>query len=270
VRSRGLPHEKKRGPVISTRFDRQRAVGVTTTESPFTNGFEAALAPPVRTSAPSGFHESEAAVHRLDALIARQSGRIAAVLHDDVSQVLAAIHMTLEDIACDLSPAVQARLRDVRAHLHQIEEQLHDISRQLHPAVVEDFGLADAITFTVRAFTRRTGIPLALSLCLDDPCPPAAADVIFRVVQEALANIAAHACAASASLTVSSRPQSVFCAVCDDGIGFDSSAGRSTRGSERFGLQLIRARVEALGGTFEVESAPRQGTRLRANVPTES
>lgn len=239
---------------------------MTTTEPPFIDRFETALARPVDTIAPSALHGSEAAVLRLHALIARQSGRIAAVLHDDVSQVLAAVHMTLEDIACDLSPAVQARLRDVRAHLHQVEDQLRGVSRQLHPAVVEDFGLADAISFTSRAFTRRTGIQLALSLRLDDPCPPAAADVIFRVVQEALANVAEHACAASASVTVSSQRQSVFCAVCDDGIGFDPSV----LPSERFGLQLIRARVEALGGTFEVESALRKGTRLRATVPTES
>ena len=237
---------------------------MTTTESPFIDRFEAALARPVDTIAPSAVHGSEAAVQRLHALIARQSGRIAAVLHDDVSQVLAAVHMTLEDIACDLPPAVQARVRDVRAHLHRVEEQLHGISRQLQPAVVEDFGLA------ARAFTRRTGIPLALLLCLDDPCPPTAADVIFRAVQEALANVAAHACAASVSLTVSSQRQSVSCAVCDDGIGFDSSALQSASGSEAFGLQLIRARVEALGGTFEVESALRQGTRLRAIVPTGS
>jgi len=243
---------------------------VTTTESPSVDRFETALAPPVGTIAPSAVHGSEAAVQRLHALIARQSGRIAAVLHDDVSQVLAAVHMTLEDIACDLSPVVQARLRNVRAHLHQVEDQLHGISRQLHPAVVEDFGLADAIAFTARAFTRKTGVQLALSLCLDDPCPPPAADVMFRAVQEALANVAAHACAASASVTVSSQRQSVFCAVCDDGIGFDSSALQSARGSGGFGLQLIRARVEALGGTFEVESALRQGTRLRATVPTES
>ena len=245
-------------------------MGVTTTESPFIDGFDSALARPAGTIAPSALHGSEAAVQRLHALIARQSGRIAAVLHDDVSQVLAAVHMTLEDIACDLSPAVQARLRDVRSHLHQVEDQLHGISRQLRPAAVEDFGLADAITFTSRAFTRRTGIPLALSLRLDDPCPPAAADVMFRAVQEGLANVAAHACAASASVTVSSERTSVVCAVSDNGIGFDASALPSALGSERFGLHLIRARVEALGGTFEVVSALRQGTRLRATVPTES
>ena len=245
-------------------------MAVTTTEPPFIDGLETALPRPADAIAPSALHGSAAAVQRLHALIARQSGRIAAVLHDDVSQVLAAVHMTLEEIACDLSPALQARLRDVRAHLHHVEDQLHGISRQLHPAVVEDFGLADAITFTARAFTRRTGIQLALSLRLEDPCRPAAADVIFRAVQEALANVAAHAGAASASVTVSSQRQSVFCAVCDDGVGFDASALQSAPGSERFGLQLIRARVEALGGAFEVESALGQGTRVRAIVPAEA
>jgi signal transduction histidine kinase len=195
--------------------------------------------------------ESHSAVSRLNTLIERQSGRIAAVLHDDVSQVLAATHMTLEDIACDVPPAVQARLRQVRAHLHQVEDQLRSISRQLHPAVVEDFGLADAITFSSRAFTRRT------------------ADVVFRVVQEALANIAAHAHATSASIAIAAQDAHLLCTVCDDGDGFDADATLAANRRQHLGLELIRARVEALGGVFDIASTPRHGTRLRAIVPLE-
>jgi signal transduction histidine kinase len=226
--------------------------------SPFSHGVGAASA--------DGLH---GAARRLNALIERQSGRIAAVLHDDVSQVLAATHMTLEDIACDVPPAVQARLRQVRAHLHQVEEQLRGISRQLHPAVVEDFGLADAVTFASRAFSRQTGIQLALSIRLDVPCSDRTADVAFRVVQEALANIAAHAHATSASIGISAQGTHLLCTVCDDGDGFDPERAQATDGHPRLGLQLIRARVEAIGGAFDVASIPRQGTRLRAIVPLE-
>jgi signal transduction histidine kinase len=210
---------------------------------------------------------SHGAARRLNALIERQSGRIAAVLHDDVSQVLAATHMTLEDVASDLPPAVQARLRQVRAHLHQVADQLRGISRQLRPGVVEDFGLADAITFTARAFTRRTGVQLALTIRLDVPCSDRAADVVFRVVEEALANIAAHAHATSASITIATEGSDLLCTVCDDGHGFDADA--AAIGDQRLGLQLIRARVEALGGVFHVSSTPRHGARLRALVPLE-
>jgi signal transduction histidine kinase len=213
--------------------------------------------------------ESDSAVSRLNTLIERQSGRIAAVLHDDVSQVLAAAHMTLEDIACDVSPAVQARLRQVRAHLHQVENQLRGISRQLHPAVVEDFGLADAITFSSRAFTRRTGVQLALTIRHDVPCSDRAADVVFRVVQEALANIAAHAHATSASIAIAAQDAHLLCTVCDDGDGFDADATLAANRRQRLGLELIRARVEALGGVFDIASTPRRGTRLRAIVPLE-
>lgn len=226
--------------------------------SPFSHGVGAA--------SEDGLH---GAARRLNALIERQSGRIAAVLHDDVSQVLAATHMTLEDIACDVPPAVQARLRQVRAHLHQVEEQLRGISRQLHPAVVEDFGLADAVTFASRAFIRQTGIQLALSIRLDVPCSDRTTDVAFRVVQEGLANIAAHAHATSASIGISAQGTHLLCTVCDDGDGFDTEQAQAADGHRRLGLQLIRARVEAIGGAFDVASTPRQGTRLRAIVPLE-
>lgn len=218
------------------------------------------------TAMPARSHN---AARRLNALIERQAGRIAAVLHDDVSQVLAATHMTLEDIACDVPPAVQSRLRQVRAHLHQVEEQLRGISRQLHPAVVEDFGLGDAVTFASRAFIRQTGIQLAFTIRLDVPCSDRAADTAFRVVQEALANIAAHAHATSASIGISAQGAHLLCTVCDDGDGFDADRAPAADGHERLGLQLIRARVEALGGAFDVASTPRHGTRLRAIVPLE-
>ena len=211
----------------------------------------------------------QGAEQRLNALIERQSGRIAALLHDDVSQVLAATHMTLEDIACDVPPAVQSRLRQVRAHLHQVEAQLRGISRQLHSAVVEDFGLADAVTFASRAFIRQTGVQLALSIRLDVPCSDRAADVVYRVVQEALANIAAHAHATAASLGIAAQGAHLICTVCDDGDGFDADRAPAADGHQRLGLQLIRARIEALGGAFDVASTPGHGTRLRAILPLE-
>jgi signal transduction histidine kinase len=224
------------------------------------------FSPDVAAPTADGLH---GAVRRLNALIERQSDRIAALLHDDVSQVLAATHMTLEDIACDVPPAVQARLRQVRGHLHQVESQLRVISRQLHPAAVEDFGLADAVTFASRAFTRQTGIHLALTIRLDAPCSDRAADVVFRVVQEALANIATHAHATSASIGIAARGAHLLCTVCDDGDGFDAGAVPVANGDQRLGLQLMRARVEALGGAFDVASSPQHGTRLRAIVPLE-
>jgi signal transduction histidine kinase len=226
----------------------------------------AAFSSDVVVATPAGSHS---AVRRLNTLLERQSGRIAAVLHDDVSQVLAATHMTLEDLAGDVPPAVQARLRQVRAHLHQVADQLRSISRQLHPAVIEDFGLADAITFTARAFTRRTGVQLALTIRVDVPCSDRAADVVFRVVEEALANIAAHAHATSASITIAAEGADLLCTVCDDGNGFDADAAASANGQQHLGLQLIRARVEALGGVFHVTSTPGRGARLRAIVPLE-
>ena len=239
------------------------------TEAPSNGAFADTRPGPFDGAGAPATDGAHVAVRRLNTLLERQSGRIATLLHDDVSQVLAATHMTLEDIACDVTPSVQARLRQVRAHLRQVEDQLRGISRQLHPAVVEDFGLADAITYTARAFTRRTGIQLALTCHLDVPCPRGAADMVFRIVQEALANVAAHAHARSASIVIARDGDRLMCTVCDDGHGFDTDAMLAGHGRQHLGLQLLGARVEAAGGTFAVTSAPRQGTRLCAIVPLE-
>jgi signal transduction histidine kinase len=210
----------------------------------------------------------ELATRRLNSLVDLQSARIADVLHDDTSQVLASAHITLEDIARDLPPSAQARLHQVRQHLHDVADQLRRISHDLHPGIVDVLGTIDAIKFTARAFTHQTGVQLAIDVDLDQGCPAKPGAVLFRVVQEALNNIGEHAHAASASIAIAREDSRLVCTVCDDGVGFDVAAA-PPGSAPRLGLALIRARLEALGGTLDITSVPQQGTRLRAAVPLE-
>jgi signal transduction histidine kinase len=206
---------------------------------------------------------------RLNALVALQSARIARTLHDDTSQVLASAHCAIEDVTQDLPEPLQARLHRVRKHLHDVAEQLRRISHELHPGILDDVGIVDAITFSGRLFTRRTGVQLALALRLDEPLPAPVAAVVYRFVQEALANISAHARAGSASIAIGYMGTQIECTVSDDGVGFDV-AGAQAADSGRLGLMLLRARLEAVGGTLHVTSFPGQGTCLRAAIPLET
>jgi signal transduction histidine kinase len=210
----------------------------------------------------------EAAVRRLNAVLDSQSARIAAVLHDDASQVLAAAHMSIEEVAEAVPPAAQARLHRIRQHLHEVADQLRRISHDLHPGIVDDLGPTDAIKCIARAFTRRSGVPLAVKVDLDEPCSATAGSVAFRFVEEALSNIGRHAGARSASVAVVSDGSHVQCTVCDDGAGFDAAALDDATPCG-LGLRLLRARVEAIGGTLDITSAPQQGTRLRVLIPLE-
>ena len=210
---------------------------------------------------------TEAAMCRLNRLFEIQSARIAGVLHDEASQFLASAHMAIADIARDVPAPVQARLQEVRLHLDEVAQQLRRISQELHPGILDDLGLIDAIKFIGRAFTRRTGVQLAIDAHLDTPCPPTAGAAVYRFVQEALTNIGEHAEAASASITIAHEGSRLLCTICDDGAGFDVAAMLAQNVDSGVGLMLIRDRCEALGGTLDITSAPQQGTRLRATIP---
>jgi two-component system, NarL family, sensor kinase len=208
------------------------------------------------------------AASRLNNLLQVQSSRIAGVLHDDVSQVLAAAHMTIEEIAASAPETTQARLRQVRAHLHGVAEQLRRISHELHPTILDVLPVTDAIAVVARAFTRRTGVHVTTDLRLDERCPAIVDAVLYRIVEEALTNIDAHARASLASIDVAREGSRLFCTVCDDGVGFDDPvvARQAHRG---LGLTLLRGRLEAIGGTLDIRSAPQQGTRVSAVIPVE-
>src|SRR6185295_2462866 len=193
----------------------------------------------------------EPAVSRLNNLIELQSARLAAVLHDDTSQVLASAHMAIADVAGDASPLMQARLHQVRQHLHQVAEQLRRISHELHPSIVEDLGAVDAIKFVSRAFTGRTGVKLAIDVHLDERCPAPVGAVVYRFVQEALSNIDEHAHATSASIAIARDGSRLLCTVSDDGVGFDVEATLARNAVHGLGLMLTRARLEAIGGALE-------------------
>jgi signal transduction histidine kinase len=210
----------------------------------------------------------EAAMHRLNSRLELQSARIAGMLHDDACQFLASAHTAIADIALDVPPAVQARLRQVRLHLDAVTEQLRRISHELHPGILAVLGPIGAIRSIAQSFTDRTGVRMAIEAQLDEPGPAAGA-AAFRFVEEALANIGAHARATSASIAIAREGSRLVCAVCDDGVGFDVAATLARR-DHRLGLMLIRDRLEAMGGTLHITSTPEQGTYLCAVIPLES
>jgi len=211
--------------------------------------------------------ESEAAVRRLNRSLELQAARIAGVLHDEAGQFLASAHMAIADISLDVPPAVQARLQEVRLHLFEVAEQLRRISNELHPGILDHLGLVEAVKSIARAFTRRTGIQLVVEAQVDEPCPATAGAIVYRFVQAALANIGEHAHAASASVSIAREGSRLLCVICDDGAGFDVDARLARTGNQSRGLMMIRDRLEAVGGTLAITSAPQQGTRLRALVP---
>jgi len=195
-----------------------------------------------------------------------ERARLARELHDDVTQRLAvlAIDAGLAERAAN-SPSEAESLRGLRDKLGRLSEDVHALSYQLHPSILEDLGLADALKAECERFSRRESIPATLKLI--EPLttvPNEEAICLYRVAQEALRNVARHAAARVAEVSLERENGGLQLAVWDNGKGFDPVRMRDR---PSLGLASMRERLRALGGKLSIDSAPGKGTVVLAWVP---
>jgi signal transduction histidine kinase len=190
--------------------------------------------------------------------------RIASELHDDVQQRLASMSLRVSaarraapDAAPSLSPLLEETL--------QLAHDLRHLSRDLHPPILEHGGLAAALRALLAELQDQSGmaVDLGVSESWVEP-PPDVALSLYRVAQEALRNVARHARASAAQVTLATPGGAVVMCIADDGHGFDPLAPMRRPG---IGLASMRERIRMLGGTLAVHSAPGQGTELRVSMP---
>jgi signal transduction histidine kinase len=211
---------------------------------------------------------TQEALRRLNQQLEHEAARIAGVLHDEAGQFLTSAHLLLAEIGRDLDADCQERLKGVRRVLDQVEEQLRRVSHEIHPRVVEDLGLIEAVRFVAGTFSQRTEIPVTVHTSASGRYPGPIETVLYRLVQEGLTNMGRHARATSGSITLAAEREVISCSVRDDGRGFEA-ASLAAGGGTGLGLRLIQDRLEAVGGTLTIVSAPGQGTELKATVPLE-
>jgi signal transduction histidine kinase len=188
-------------------------------------------------------------------------------LHDEVGQMLTAQRMELRNLqqlceGCDSEALV--RLEETAQTSEQALRTVRDIAMGLRPSMLDDLGLAPAIEWQARDFSRRYGIPVSVQLDGElDELPDAHRTCVYRVIQEALTNCARHAQAREVRIAVHGRTDRLTITVQDDGVGFNPSASRS-RG---LGLIGIEERVKELGGTATVFSQLGKGTTIAVDIP---
>jgi signal transduction histidine kinase len=215
--------------------------------------------------------EREQALARLyEKVVAAQEDerkRIARELHDDTSQSLAVLVMALDSAQAAVKAGLQPRLEETRALAVRTIEEVHRMILDLRPSVLDDLGLQSAVRWYAERQLVSRGISVRCEFEARDRRWPAAFETaVFRVCQEAMSNIARHAEAESVLIQVAESDGMLRIEIEDDGKGFDpGSPGSPDR--RHFGLMGIRERVEILGGTVRIDSAPGQGTRLRFEVP---
>ena len=192
--------------------------------------------------------------------------RIARELHDELGQRLTALKMELST----LGPAAARRSYDGRVAnmLEMIDDTVAAVRRiaaDLRPMMLDDLGLNAAIEWLARDAARRMGIEVTVRLAEEDPpLSEGAAIALYRMVQEALTNVARHARATEVCIEMRAQGPELVLSVRDNGVGF---AEHSSRQDGRYGLLGIRERAYMLGGRIEVDNPPGGGGRLTVRLP---
>jgi len=191
--------------------------------------------------------------------------RIARELHDDMSQRLALLAIEIQTLNNSPSEIPTANsLQGLWQRVSEISEDIHSLSHRLHPALLDRVGLVPALRRFCREVPAQTGIKVTLT-CRDisDSIPKHIATCLFRVVQEAMANVVKHSGATEAIIELTGEAESIRLRVVDAGVGFEQDSG------QRHGLGLVsmRERVRLVGGELTVRSQASQGTVVQAQIP---
>ncbi|HEV7746629.1 MAG TPA: PAS domain S-box protein [Pyrinomonadaceae bacterium] len=198
----------------------------------------------------------------------RQS--VARELHDQIGQVLTAIHLNLQAVrkTCETSEA-SVLIDEGVAIVDEALGQVRNLSFELRPSLLDDLGLAAALRWYTDRFTQRTGIQATTMISLPDPPARLTKELetaCFRIAQEALTNVVRHAQARNVVVRLQKLNGQIRLAVKDDGVGFDAHSQNRAPFTTHLGLRGMRERALALSGRLDVKSSPR-GTRISASFP---
>jgi two-component system, NarL family, sensor histidine kinase UhpB len=207
----------------------------------------------------------ETAAHALSAQ-EEERKRIARELHDGTAQTLAALRVQLRVArAVEDAKTRGVLLERISADLAEATEELRRIAQGLRPPALDMLGLAPAIESFARQTSDTAGLALETELLpVEGLLSPDAELALYRIVQEALSNVARHAAAGSVHVRLSYSGRFVTAAVEDDGRGFTVSDKMADGG---LGLSGMQERAGYVGGTVDIDSEPGRGTRVRAIIP---
>ena len=194
--------------------------------------------------------------------------RLARELHDEVGQALTAVKM---DIGIGLRGEIDRRTRNALEEARDLSETIlrsvRDMSQLLHPSALDDFGLPATLTAYLRNFSHRTGIRAQLAETMDMRLAAAIELCVYRIVQEALNNVAQHSGASACTVSLSGGRDMLRLVIEDNGCGPGGGRFGSGRG---LGVIGMRERAQSLGGTFAIKEREGGGTSLVVTLPLET
>ncbi len=217
--------------------------------------------------------KEEARTHLLQKVIVAQEEerkRIARELHDETGQTLTSLMIGLKSLAENCPSAAQeCRVEDMRAVVKTTIGEIHRLAVELRPSILDDMGLIPALEKYVADFQAAHGLDVDLHVGWGSGSrvPHAIEVTVYRIVQEALNNIAKYAQAENVSVIVTRDDNGLEAIVEDDGKGFDVEEIMSNTESNKLGLHGMRERASLVGGTFTIESSAGHGTTIYVRIP---
>jgi signal transduction histidine kinase len=215
-------------------------------------------------------HDLERLSARLVEAQEQERRSLARELHDEVGQALTAIKMAIGVAlrSTESQSRARAALDEARAIAETTLQGVRDLSQLLHPSMLDDFGLPETIEAYLRSFSKRTGIRAQFAHHGLDSRLPADVEVcIYRIVQEALTNVARHSGALTCSVTITRGDEAVDLVVEDSGRGIAALSGGSADARRGLGLMGMRERAQALAGRFTLSNLAEGGTRVAVTLP---
>ena len=193
--------------------------------------------------------------------------RIARELHDEIGQTLTGLKLTLEQLERSPHDDVALGLNQALGLVAELMSRVDILSLDLRPAMLDDLGLLPALLWLVGRYYAQTGVRVTVHHeGLDRKLEPDVETAAYRIVQEALTNVARHADTGRASVVCTAGDDAFLIEVRDEGAGFDSAA--FSGGTLKFGLVGMEERARLVGGTLTVTSEPGKGTAVIARLPS--
>ncbi|HEX5397718.1 MAG TPA: sensor histidine kinase [Verrucomicrobiae bacterium] len=197
--------------------------------------------------------------------------RISRELHDVIAQTLASINLRLASLKKEatLSPkGMERSIARTQALVAHSVDIVHRFARELRPTALDDLGLIPALHTFMKNFTEQTGIRVSLSaFSAIKEVKGDKRNVLYRVAQEALTNIARHAQASRAEVKIQKLADAICMEIKDNGKGFPAERVQQAKKNQQLGLLGMRERVQMVNGSFSVHSAVGKRTSIRVQIP---
>ena len=197
--------------------------------------------------------------------------KISRELHDEIAQTLTGINVHLATLRTEATVNTKGLKKKISRTQRLVEKSVnivHRFARELRPTVLDDLGLIPALHSFMKDFTKRTGIHIRFTASAGlEQLDSAKRTVLYRVAQEALTNVAQHAQASRVEVSIQKLRDAIRMEIKDNGKSFEVERVLFAKRNKRLGLLGMRERVEMVGGSFAVESAPGKGTTIRAQIP---